>query len=62
MNEKQIAREKQNAELMVLDALQNLTKATGLTVRSIHFDFKPEPDGKQREFARVSIDLDTGPK
>ena len=58
MNSKQIENEKRNAEIMILDALQTLTKNTGKVVRSISFDFKKEQDGTQREFRRVTITFD----
>ena len=58
MTPKEVVREKANTELMVLDALQRFTRTTNRHVRSIDFDFKPEPDGTQREFIRVTLHLD----
>ena len=58
MKAKEIERHKQNAELMILDALVQFTKTTKRHVRSISFDFEPEPDGTQKAFSRVTLTLD----
>ena len=42
MTKAEIAKQKANAELMVLDALQNFEKVTGRRVVSIHFDHEHE--------------------
>ena len=58
MTAKEIYRHKQNAELMVLDALRTFTATTKCRVRSIDFYFEPEPDGTQKIFSRVTLHLD----
>lgn len=58
MNAKEVARQKQNAELMVLDALRTFTQMTKRRIHSIEFDFEPEPDGVRRVCHRVTLNLD----
>lgn len=58
MNKQEVSRHKQNAELMVLDALRQFTITTKRHIRSIDFDFEPETDGTQKTFSRVTLHLE----
>jgi len=55
MTRAELAKQKSNAELMVLDALQHFEKTTGRRITSI--DFEQEHEGARSSFKSVSFVL-----
>lgn len=58
MSPREIEKQKTNAELMVLDALQNFTKVTGQRIHSIEFEQESPHEDAPKEFKSVKLILE----